>query len=76
MFGGVNNCRIGQIKSIWQKKFGKLIGFSHKDTIYKQKFGWLKFGETRATRQIRQTFPPPNIPAIATVLLIVCMVVQ
>ena len=27
-------------------------------------FGWLKFGEPRMTRQIRQTFPPPNIPAI------------
>ena len=64
MFGGVNVWRIGQIKSIWQKKFGEWIGFSHKDAIYKLKFGWLKFGEARTTRQIHQTFLLPNIPAI------------
>ena len=34
------------------------------DAIYKLKFGWLKFGEARTTRQIHQTFPLPNIPAI------------
>ena len=33
-------------------------------TIYKLKFRWLKFGEARMTRQIRQTFPLPNIPTI------------
>ena len=40
---------------------GKWIDFSHKDTIYKLKFGWLKFGEAQT---IRQTFSLPNIPAI------------
>ena len=44
-------------------KFGEWIDFGHKD-IYRLKFGWFKFGESRTTYQIRQTFPPPNIPAI------------
>ena len=64
MFGGVNVWRIGRIKSIWRKKFGEKIGFSHKDNIHKLKVGWLKLGETQTTRQIRQTFPLPNISAI------------
>ena len=40
------------------------IDVSHKDTIYKLKFGWLKFSEAWRIRQIQQTFPLPNIPAI------------
>ena len=46
MFGGVNVWQIGQIKSIGRKKFGEYISFSHKDTIYK-----LKFGKVWTTRQ-------------------------
>ena len=42
----------------------KWIDFGHKDTIYKLKFGWLKFGKSRATRQFCQTFLLSNIPAI------------
>ena len=64
MFGGVNVWRIAELKVIGEIKFGEWIDFGHKDTIYQLKFGWLKFGESRTTRQIRQTFPPPNIPAI------------
>ena len=30
----------------------------------KIKFKWFKFGEFMAIRQIRQSFPPPNIPSI------------
>ena len=45
-------------------KFSKWIDFGHKDTIYQLKFGQFKFGESRTTYQIRQTFLPPNIPAI------------
>ena len=29
-----------------------------------KKFGWFKFGECLVIRQIHQTFPPPNFPAI------------
>ena len=64
MFGGINVWRIVELKVIGEIKFGEWIDFGHKDTIYQLKFGWLKFGESRTTRQIRQTFPPPNIPAI------------
>ena len=64
MFGGINVWQIVELKVIGKIKFGKWIDFGHKDTIYQLKFGWLKFGESRTTRQIRQTFPPPNIPAI------------
>ena len=64
MFGGVNVWRIAELKVIGKIKFGEWMDFGHKDTIYQLKFGWLKFGESRTTRQIRQTFPPPNIPAI------------
>ena len=62
MFGGVNVWRIAEVKEIDKIKFGELIDFIHKDAIYMLNFGWLKFGEPRTTRQIRQTFPPPNIP--------------
>ena len=62
MLGKVNAWRITKLKvHIWQKMFNIRIDFSHKDTIYKLKFGWLKFSEAW---RIRQTFPLPNIPAI------------
>jgi len=64
MFGGVNVWRIAEVKEIDAIKFGKLIDFIHKDAIYMLNFGWLKFGEPQMTRQICQTFPLPNIPAI------------
>ena len=69
MFGGVNVWQIVELKVIGEIKFGRIkfgewIDFGHKDTIYQLKFGRLKFGESRTTRQICQTFPPPNIPAI------------
>ena len=64
MFGWVNVWRIAELKEIGKIKFGESIDFSHKDAIYKLKFGWLKFGESRTTCQVHQTFPPPNIPAI------------
>ena len=64
MFGGVNVWRIAEFNEIGEIKVGELIDFSHRDVIYKLKFGWLKFGESRTTRQFHQTFPPPNIPAI------------
>ena len=53
MFDGVNVWRITKFEVFG---FGKLIDFSHKDTIYKLKFGWLKFGEAQMIHQIRQTF--------------------
>ena len=56
MFGGVNVWQIAELKEIGKIKFGELIDFSHKDAIYKLNFGWLKFGKSRTTRQIRQTF--------------------
>ena len=52
MFGGVNVWRIANLKEIGKIKFGKLIGFIHKDVIYKLNFSWLKFGEPRMTHQI------------------------
>ena len=61
MFGGVNVWRIAEAKEIGEIKFGELIDFIHRDAIYMLNFGWLKFGEPRTARQ---TFPPPNIPAI------------
>ena len=57
-------------KKYLAKKFGEHIDFSHKHTIYKLKFGRLKFGKTRTTRQIRQTFPLPNISAIRYAILL------
>ena len=62
--GNVNVWRIAEAKEIGEIKFGELIDFIHRDAIYMLNFGWLKFGEPRTVRQIRQTFPPPNIPAI------------
>ena len=59
-----NVWRIAELKEIGKIKFGKLIDFSHRDAIYKLNFGWLKFGESQTTHQIRQTFPLLNIPAI------------
>ena len=61
MFGGVNVWRIAELKVIGKIKFGEWIDFGHKDTIYKLKFGWLKFGKPQTTRQICQTFPLPVI---------------
>ena len=67
MFGGNNVWRIVESKVIGEIKFGEWIDFGHKDTIYQLKFGWLKFGESWKTRQ---TFPPPNIPAIRYMYII------
>ena len=53
MFGG--------LKVIGEIKFDKWIDFNHKDTIYKLKFAWLKFGKSWTTFQ---AFLLPNIPAI------------
>ena len=64
MFGGVNVWQIAELKEIGKIKFGELIDFSHEDAICKLNFGWLKFGKSWTTRQIRQTFQLPNIPAI------------
>ena len=33
------------------------MDLGHKYTIYKLKFGWLKFGKAQTIRQIFQTFP-------------------
>ena len=69
MFGGVKVWRIAEAKEIGEIKFGELIDFIHRDAIYMLNFGWLKFGEPRTARQIRQTFPPPNIPAIRYIII-------
>ena len=69
MFGGVNVWRIAEVKEIGEIKFGELIDFIHKDAIYILNFGWLRFGKPRTARQIRQAFPPPNIPAIRYVIV-------
>ena len=53
IFGGVNVWRIAKLKVI-----GEWIDFGYQDTIYQLKFGWLKFGESRTTCQIHQTFLP------------------
>ena len=57
-----NVWQIAQLKVIGKKKFGEWIDFGHKDTIYKLKFGWLKFDKSQMIRQICLTFPLPNIP--------------
>ena len=62
MFGHVNGWQITELNIFGEIKFGKWIDFGLKDTIYK--LSWLKFGKSQTTRQIRQTFPLPNIPAI------------
>ena len=62
MFGGVNVWRIAELKVIGEIKLAN--GYLAIRYYYQLKFGWLKFGESRTTRQIRQTFPPPNIPTI------------
>ena len=59
-----NVWRIAKIKIIGEIMFSKWIDFGHKDTIYKLKFGWLKFGKSWLTRQFSQTFLLSNIPAI------------
>ena len=59
-----NVWRIAEVKEIGEIKFGELIDFIHRDGICMLNFGWLKFGEPWTACQIRQTFPPPNIPAI------------
>ena len=64
MFDGVNVWQIVKLKGIGEIKFGEWINFGHKNTIYKLKFAWLKFGESWTTRHIHQTFPSPNTPAI------------
>ena len=64
MFGGVNVWQIAELKVIGEMMFSEWIDFGHKDTIYKLKFGWLKFGKSRATHQFCQIFPLPNISAI------------
>ena len=40
MFCLVNVWQIAELKVVGEKKFGKWIDFSHKDTIYKLNFGW------------------------------------
>ena len=52
MVGRVNVWPIAKLKVIGKIKFGEWIYFGHKDTIHKLKFGSLKFGESRKTRQI------------------------
>ena len=65
MLGRVNDRQIAKLKvCIWQKMLSEWIEFSHKDTIYKLKFGWLKFSEAQRIPQIKQTYPLPNISAI------------
>ena len=64
MFGGVTVWQIAELKVIGKIMFSKWIDFGHKDTIYKLKFGWLKFSKSQATHQFCQTFPLSNIPAI------------
>ena len=64
MFGGVNVWRIAELKVIGKIMFSKWIDFGHIDTIYKLKFGWLKFGKLRAICQFCQTFLLSNIPTI------------
>jgi len=51
MFDRVNIWKIAKL-IVFGEKFGEWINFSHKDTIYQLKFGWLK------------AFPQPNIPTI------------
>ena len=51
------------------KVIGKWIDFGHNNTSYKLNFGWLKFGKSLTTRQIRPTFSLPNIPAIRYVIV-------
>ena len=65
MFGGANAWQIAELKVINKIMFSEWIDFGHKDTIYKLKFGWLKFGKSWATHQFCQTFLLPNIPSIA-----------
>ena len=65
-----NVWRIAELK-VSKIKLGEWIDFGHKDTIYKLKFSWLKFGEPQTTCQIRQTFLLPNIPAIRYALFFV-----
>ena len=52
MFGGVNVRQIAELKIV-----GKWIDFDHKNTIYKLKFGWLKFGKAWTVRHIFPNFP-------------------
>jgi len=55
MFDGFNVWRIAELKVIGKIKCGEWIEFGHENTIYKLKFGWLKFGKSQTTRQICQT---------------------
>ena len=57
LFGRGNVWRIAELEVIGKIKFGEWIDFGHEDTIYQLKFGRLKFGESRITSQIHQTFP-------------------
>ena len=57
MFGGANVWQIAELKVFGEIMFSERIDFGYKDTIYKLKLGWLKFGKSQATRQCRQTFP-------------------
>ena len=59
MFGMVNVGRIIELKEIGKIEFGELIGFIHKDAVYKLNFGWLKFGDQGLFVKLsrRQTFP-------------------
>ena len=57
MFGGVNVWQIAKFKVFGEKKFSEWIDFRHKDTIYRLKFGWLKFGKAQTICQVCQTLP-------------------
>ena len=51
MFSRVNV----QIKSSWQKCLEWIARFGHKYTIYRLKFGWFKFDESRTICKILTT---------------------
>ena len=56
MFGGVNVCRIAELKEICEIKFGELIDFIHKDAIYNYAKFWL-------VKVWRTSDDSPNFPA-------------
>ena len=71
MFGGFNVWQITELKLIGEIKFGEWIDFGHK-VLLPAKI-WLS--ESRMTRQIRLTFPPPNIPILHNPSVVVIIVV-
>ena len=70
MFGGIKFGKLLHQKWL-VKKFGKCLWqcctayyYNYEMDWWVKKFWWFKFGKRLVTRQIRQTFPPPNFPAI------------